>query len=677
MTDDPAARAAELRKLIAEHNARYYQANAPTISDAQFDALVLELKTLERERPELRTPDSPTQQVGAAPLEAFDAVEHPTPMLSLGNATTEADLREFDARIQRAIGRPPGRYVVEPKYDGSAVELVYEGGRFVLGSTRGDGRTGENITANLRTIKNGVPAQLASPRDTPPPERLVVRGEVYIPKADFAQLNAARGAAGEPLYANPRNTAAGSLRQIDPTVTAARPLTMFTYAVGEPFPDMPDTHEAALNALAAWGLRVNGEMLKHAKDIEGVIELCADFQERRNELPYEIDGAVVKVDDLALQRLLGATAKSPRWAIAFKFPPQEEHTVVDAIDVQVGRTGKLTPVAHLQPVAVGGVTVRRATLHNEDELRRKDVRKGDTVVVRRAGDVIPEVVAVVPLLRPKGARTWRMPKRCPECKSVVVRDPDEAAHYCTNFACPAQLKGRLLHFVAKGAMDVDGLGEKLVDTLTETQLVRTPADFYRLTKDTLVELDRMAEQSATNVLDALARSKTPPLARFIAGLGIRQVGAQTATVLAQHFRDVPALMAATEDALTQVPDVGPIVASTIVVFFAQKENRSLVEDLLAVGIAPVAPEPLDAIAQPLAGATVVITGALDTMTREEAKTRLQQLGAKVSGSVSKKTTYVIVGDSPGSKATKARSLDIPLIEEDRLAAFLAGRWKPE
>ncbi len=674
---DPAARAAKLRERIAFHNERYHDLAVPELSDAAFDALVRELEQLEADNPELIAADSPTQQVGAPASAAFAPVEHPTPMLSLGNATTDDDLREFDGRIRRALGRPPAGYVVEPKYDGSAVELVYGGGRLQVGATRGDGRVGENITANLNTMTGAVPQQLRQgTRGPAPPPRLVVRGEVYIEKADFDQLNTDRAAAGEALYANPRNTAAGALRQIDPAVTAQRPLTMFAYAVGESFDGMPTSQKGVLEQLHAWGLRSNLDMLREAADIEQVIAICHEFQEQRNALPYEIDGAVVKVDDLKTQDLLGATSKSPRWAIAFKFPPQEEHTRVESIGIQVGRTGKLTPVAHLAPVRVGGVTVQRATLHNEDELRRKDVRKGDTVVVRRAGDVIPEVVAIVPSLRPKGARAWRMPKRCPECKSTVTRDADEAAHYCTNFTCPAQLKGRLLHFVSKGAMDIDGLGGKLVDTLVSQELVRTAGDFYRLKHDTLVELDRMAEQSATNLRTALDRSKQPALRRFIAALGIRHVGAQTATVLAQRFRDVRALMDASEAELVEVPDVGPIVAASIATFFQEAQNRTLVEDLLALDIAPVAPEAVDVAQQPLVGKTIVITGALEAMTREEAKTRLQHLGAKVAGSVSKKTDYLIAGAEPGSKLAKAQKLGVVVIDQADLDAFLAGTWTP-
>ncbi len=664
-----AERAARLRREIEYHNYRYYVLDAPVISDAEYDALLRELMELERRHPELVTPDSPTQRVGAPPRADMGEVRHAVPMLSLDNAFGEEEVREFDRRVRERLGAARVGYSCEPKFDGASVSLRYEGGVLVQAGTRGDGYRGEDVTANVRTIRT-VPLRLQGEGW---PRVLEVRGEVVIPKADFERLNAERLERGEAPFANPRNAAAGSLRQLDPKVTAARPLAFFPWGFGELSAPVAETHSAALARLREWGFRVT-EHLETADGIDGCLAYYRRILELRERLPFEMDGVVYKVDELAACERLGYTARAPRWAVAHKFPAEEATTVVEDIIASVGRTGVVTPVAVLRPVHVSGVTVTRASLHNQDEVERKDVRIGDTVIVRRAGEVIPEVVAVVKEKRPPGTRPWRMPAKCPVCGSRVVRLPGEAAHRCMGgLYCPAQRKGAIRHFASRRAMDIDGLGEKLVDQLVEKGLVRDPADLYRLRKEDLVGLERMGEKSAENLLAAIERSRSTTLARFLYALGIPQVGEATAQALAGHFGDLDAIMDAPPERLQEVPDVGPVVADAIHSFFRERHNREVVRRLLEAGVRW--PRPRRAAAEaPLQGLTFVLTGALESMTREEAKARLEALGARVAGSVSRRTSYVVVGADPGSKLDKARALGVPTLDE---RAFLALLEHPE
>lgn len=662
---DPAARAAELRERIEYHNHRYYVLDDPVVSDADYDALLRELQALEAEHPELVTPDSPTQRVGSAPLEAFGESPHEQPMLSLGNAFSEEELAEFDRRVREGLGVEMVGYVGEPKLDGLSVNLRYEHGRLTRAGTRGDGRVGEDITANIRTIRS-VPLRLLTDR---PPELVEVRGEVVIRRTDFERLNAERVKRAERPFANPRNAAAGSLRQLDPRITARRPLTLFTFGTGYCSESLAATHSGVLDCLRAWGLRVN-DRVEAVSGLEG----CLDYHRRlaadRDRLDYEVDGAVFKVDDLAAREELGFTARAPRWAVAHKLPAREATTVVERILPSVGRTGVITPVAALEPVQVGGVTVSRATLHNLDEVRRKDVRAGDTVMVRRAGDVIPEVVSVVTENRPEGAAEWQMPAACPACGSEVVRLDEEAAHRCMGgLYCPAQRMGAILHFVSRRAMDIDGLGEKLVRQLVDTERVRTVVDLYHLTRSDLLGLERMGEKSAANLLAALERSKRTTLPRLVYALGISQVGEVTARVLAEHFGDLDPLMQADEPALTEVPDVGPVVAQSVARFFDQPHNREVIEGLRAAGVSW---EPLagGSGAGPLSGRTFVLTGSLEGYTRDEVRARIEALGGRVTASVSKKTDYVVAGADPGSKRDKAERLGVAILDEGGLRELI-------
>jgi DNA ligase (NAD+) len=659
-------RAEELRAALDYHNHRYYVLDDPEIADAEYDRLMQELLAIEAEHPELVTQDSPTHRVGAAPMTAFAEAPHDQPMLSLANAFTADDLREFDRRVRERLGVDTVRYVAEPKLDGLSLNLRYEDGRLVCGATRGDGQVGEDITANVRTIRS-IPLRLHTDS---PPQRLEVRGEVVIRKRDFERLNAERLEAGEKTFANPRNAAAGSLRQLDPRLTAKRPLTFFTFGTGAASASLGDTHVEVLRRLRDWGFRINDEV----HPVAGVEECLAFYealQARRDELDYEIDGIVYKVDDLAARDRLGATSRAPRWAIAHKLPAREATTVVEDIIASVGRTGAITPVAALQPVAVGGVTVARATLHNLDEVHRKDVRVGDTVMVRRAGDVIPEVVGVVEAKRPPNATPWSMPERCPVCGAEVIRLDDEAVHRCTGgLFCPAQQTGEIIHFVSRHAMDIDGLGEKLVEQLVGTGLVKTVVDLFRLRREQLVALERMGEKSADNLLAALDRARETTLPRFLYALGISHVGAVTARTLAEHFGDLDALMSAEEQALTEVPDVGPVVAASLVHFFAQQANREVIAGLREAGVRWPAITPKPRQEQPLAGKSFVLTGTLPNMTRDEARELIEARGGKVTGSVSRKTDYVVAGESPGSKLDKARSLQVQVLDEEGLRALL-------
>jgi len=656
------------------HDRNYYVLDQPTISDAEYDALYRELQALEADYPSLVVPDSPTQRVSGAVQAQFAPVRHAVPMLSIRTETdtSAAGARNFDARIRRDLelgdDAPPVDYVAELKFDGLAINLRYERGRLGVAATRGDGETGEDVTRNILTIR-AIPGRLAG-RDSP--DLLDVRGEVYMTRHDFARLNERQAAAGLRAFINPRNTAAGAVRQLDPAMTAQRPLRFFAYGVGEVRGwSLPATHAELLDALAAFGLPVD----RHRRVAKGADELVA-FHEHvtaiRDELPFDIDGVVYKVNRLALQRELGFVTREPRWAVAHKFPAEEMPTRLIDIGVQVGRTGAITPIARLEPVFVGGVTVTNATLHNEDEVRRKDVRIGDTVVVRRAGDVIPEIVRVLPERRPGDAREFVMPAHCPECGSAIVRLPDEAVARCTGgLVCPAQRKQALRHFASRHAMDIEGLGEKLIDQLVETGRVRTPADIYALDAADLAALERMADKSAANVIAAIDGSRATTLARFIYALGIRHVGEATARDLAAHFGALEPLLEAKDDALLQVRDVGPVLAESIRDFFDEPHNRKVIEALRKAGVHWQDRAPRRESAGPLTGRTFVLTGTLPTLSRDEAKALLEAAGATVAGSVSKKTDYVVAGADAGSKLAKAQALGVAVIDEREMRALLA------
>ncbi|MBL8528239.1 MAG: NAD-dependent DNA ligase LigA [Burkholderiales bacterium] len=666
---DVVRRLRALREEIDTHNYRYHVLDQPTVPDSEYDALFRELLALEAAHPDLVTPDSPSQRVGAAPRADFAAVTHRVPMLSLNNAFGEEDVIAFDRRAREALGVDAIEYATEPKFDGLAISLAYEDGRFAVGATRGDGFTGEDVTANLRTVR-AIPLRLADPS---PPRLLEVRGEVIMLKRDFEKLNRDQLARGEKIFANPRNAAAGSLRQLDPKVTARRPLTFFAYGIGavEGAAEHWTTHAELLQYLMRQRFRVAPER-RVASGVARLLDYYREIGEQRDRLPYEIDGVVYKVNDLKAQERLGFVARAPRFAIAHKYPAEEAVTEVMDIEVNVGRTGALTPVARLKPVFVGGVTVTNATLHNEDEIRRKDVRIGDQVLVRRAGDVIPEVVSVVRERRPATSRVFVMPALCPVCGSRVERLPDEAVARCTaGLYCPAQRKQALLHFASRRAMDIEGLGEKLVDQLVDRDLVRDPSDLYRLNEATLADLDRMAEKSAANVMAAIEASKNTTLARFIYALGIRNVGEATAKDLAQHFGRLCAMMKAGPAALEQVPDVGPVVAASIASFFSERHNREVIVSLRRRARVKWAKLVGRAIRVGAAhGKTFVLTGTLPHLSREEAQGRIEAAGGKVTGGVSRKTDYVVVGADPGTKYERALALEIPVLDEDGLMALL-------
>mgnify|MGYP000677444458 FL=1 len=672
----------ELHQQLHAHAHSYYVLDEPSIPDAEYDKLFKELQTLESQHPELLTPDSPTQRVGGIALDAFASVRHKVPMLSIRTETdTEATgAQNFDIRVRKELGLseadPPVEYVAELKFDGLAMSLRYENGVLVQAATRGDGETGEDVTQNIRTLKQ-IPLRL--PKDAP--AVLEVRGEVYMRRTDFAALNErqrgkiAQGMKGEKTFVNPRNAAAGAVRQLDPAIAAQRPLSFFAYGLGDitaPNAGGPafETHFELLQALKNWGFPVADQTIR----AQAAPELIAYHQrigQSRDRLPFDIDGVVYKVNSLALQKQLGFVTREPRWAVAHKYPAQEQLTTVLSIDVQVGRTGKLTPVAKLAPVFVGGVTVTNATLHNEDEARRKDVRVGDTVVVRRAGDVIPEVVSVLLDKRVSGAEIFTMPRICPVCGSSAVREVDEADYRCTGgLFCGAQRKEAILHFAHRRAVEVDGLGDKLVEQLVDANIIRTLPDLYKLGLTALANLDRMADKSAMNLLDALEKSKQTTLPRFVFGLGIRHVGEATAKELARHFGKLDAVMDATEEQLLTVNDVGPIVAKSLRTFFDQPHNREVVEQLRACGVTWQEGEPAAVTPKPLSGKTFVITGTLPTLSRDEAKDMLEAAGAKVAGSVSKKTDYLLAGSDAGSKLDKARELGVAVIDEETLLTML-------
>ncbi|MBT9506637.1 NAD-dependent DNA ligase LigA [Rhodoferax sp.] len=670
-------RIAQLRRLLHEHAHRYYVLDEPTIPDAEYDRMFQELQSLEAQHPELITPDSPTQRVGGRALEHFASVRHAVPMLSIRTETDtqSSGAENFDARVRRELGldasAPAVEYVAEPKFDGLAMSLRYEHGVLVQAATRGDGEVGEDVTQNIRTIGQ-IPLRL--PAQVPPV--LEVRGEVYMRRDDFQRLNEQQRDKGLKTFVNTRNAAAGAVRQLDPAIAAQRPLSFFAYGLGEITPAESggpafETHYAMLQALKSWGFPVSALV----GIAQGAAELVAYYEaigRQRDGLGFDIDGVVYKVNSLALQRRMGFVTREPRWAVAHKFPAQEQFTTVVGIEVQVGRTGKLTPVAKLAPVFVGGVTVTNATLHNEDEARRKDVRVGDTVIVRRAGDVIPEVVAVVAEKRQPGAIEFTMPRICPVCGSAAVREEGEADYRCTGgLFCSAQRKQAILHFAQRRAVEVEGLGEKLVDQLVDGDVIRTLPDLYRLGLTALASLDRMADKSAQNIVQALEKSKQTTLPRFLFGLGIRHVGEATAKELARHFGGLDAIMNASEEQLLQVNDIGPIVAQSVRTFFDQAHNREVVEQLRACGVTWEEGAPALATPKPLTGKTFVLTGTLPTLSRDEAKELIEAAGGKVAGSVSKKTDYVVAGTEAGSKLEKAQSLGVAILDESGLQTLLA------
>lgn len=669
-----AARITALRAELLDHEYRYYVLDEPIISDAAYDALFRELQALEAAHPELVTLDSPTRRVGGWVRSDLQPIQHAVPMLSLGNAFSDEDVQAFDRRVREGLQVDVVDYAVEPKFDGLAVTLIYDEGVLVQAATRGDGATGEDVTHNIRTIRC-IPLRLAGHGW---PARLEVRGEVYMARADFERLNQQQQERGDKVFVNPRNAAAGALRQLDARVTASRRLSFYAYNVADHtvLPGI-ERHSQMLDQLQQWQMPVT-RLRRVVQGVPGLLDYFAEIGAARSDLPFDIDGVVYKVDRYAAQDTLGYVSRAPRFAVAHKFPAEEATTLVELIDVQVGRTGALTPVARLRPVFVGGVTVTNATLHNEDEVRRKDVRVGDTVVVRRAGDVIPEVARVLPELRPLDAvgqplyQPFAMPARCPVCDSAVVREPDQAVWRCSGgLVCPEQRKQALIHFASRRAMDIEGLGDKLVEQLVERELLHTPADIYRLDLATLAGLERMAEKSARNLLAAIDTSRGQSLERFIFALGIRNVGEGTARDLARHFRSVDALLAADEAALLQVPDVGPIVARSVLDFFAEPHNREVIGQLLDGGVTPVPPAaPVERAG--VAGKTFVLTGTLPTLGRDEAGALIEAAGGKVSGSVSKKTHFVVAGEAAGSKLEKATALGIPVLDEAGLLALLQG-----
>ncbi|HVX06058.1 MAG TPA: NAD-dependent DNA ligase LigA [Rhodanobacteraceae bacterium] len=681
-----ARQAAALRSAIDDANHRYYVLDDPSIPDAEYDRLMRELEALEAVHPELATPDSPTRRVGARASGGFAQVEHALPMLSLSNAFTDEEAAAFVRRIAQTLGREESKleFSAEPKLDGLAISLRYEDGVFVQGATRGDGAVGEDVTANLRTVK-AIPLKL---RGDGYPGVLEVRGEVYMPKAAFEAFNARARERGERTLANPRNGAAGSLRQLDPAITASRPLAFYAYAIGEVRGGkLPPSHLATLQRLRAWGLPVSPQV-ERAEGLDGLLDYYRRMGGQRDSLPYEIDGVVYKLDRYDQQNEMGFVSRAPRWALAHKYPAQEKSTVIEAIEINIGRTGAATPFAVMQPVQVGGVTVTKATLHNMDQVARLDVRVGDTVIVRRAGDVIPEVVRVNLELRPPGTRPWRMPKHCPVCGSAIVREEGEVVARCTGgLVCASQRKEAIVHFASRRAMDIDGLGERYIEDLIAFGYLHSPADLYKLGVDDLLAMKRRAEERdgivpetvkagkiaskwAENLIEAIEASKTTTLERFLYALGIPEVGEATAKTLARHFGALEALMHAGEAELTEVSDVGPIMASHIAAFFAEPRNRAVIAALRKAGVHWKESAPQRRAEGPLAGQTVVLTGGLSSLTRDQAKDRLEALGAKVAGSVSKKTSFVVAGEAAGSKLEKAEALGVEIWDEAKLLALL-------
>ncbi len=656
----------ELRRLLHYHSHRYYVLDAPEIADAEFDRLYQRLVKLEQAYPDLITADSPTQRVGGTPAEGFERVAHSVPMLSLANAFSAEDLLAFDTRVKSGLDGEPLEYVVELKIDGLAINLVYEAGRLLRAATRGDGTEGEDVTTNVRTIK-AVPLVLNG--QVPPV--MEVRGEAYMPRPAFDRLNEERLQAGEALLANPRNAAAGSLRQLDPKVTAARTLDIFVYGMGAREELTVGTHEQTLRFLQELGFKVNPHF-KVFKTIEEVIDHCESWAEKRVDLPYDIDGLVIKVNSLAGQRRLGSTAKDPRWAIAFKFPAEQATTIVEDIVVRVGRTGVLTPTAVLRPVRLAGSTVSRATLHNEDYIREKDIKIGDTVIIHKAGEIIPEVISVVFSRRTGEEQSFTIPEICPECGSLVLRIPGESAHKCINSACPAQLREGIIHFVSRDAMNIDGLGQAVVTSLVDAGLIADAADLYTLTAEQVVKLERMGPKSAQNLINAIAVSKQAGLSRLLFGLGIRFVGAKAAATLARHFGDIDFLRQAAEEDLTALDEIGPRIAESVVEYFARPETEQLLTKLAAAGVKLTEEKRRTTEGLPLSGKTFVLTGTLPTLTRSDAAALIESKGGKVASSVSKKTDYVVAGEEAGSKLDKAQQLGITVLNEQELQHLLGG-----
>lgn len=645
-----------LRNEIRRHDYLYYVLNQPEITDQQYDKFFTELKSLERENPELITPDSPTQRVSERPLEGFETIRHTIPMLSIDNTYSPEELRAFDERVAKGLERRDYDYVVELKIDGVASSLRYEHGLLVTGATRGDGRVGDDVTANIRTIK-AIPLRLTGDA----PDVLEVRGEVYIPTKAFVALNKQREKEGEALFANPRNATAGSLKLLDSRITAKRNLAFFAYATGDISQPLGKDHYETLQAFKKLGLSVNPN-IKKAKNIDEVIEICNSWDKKREQLEYQIDGMVVKVNDLQQREILGYTGRSPRWCISYKFAAEQAETVVESIDVQVGKGGTLTPVANLAPVFLAGTTVKRASLHNFDQMKRLDVREGDTVVIEKAGEIIPQIVEVKKERRPKGTTPFKPPKKCPNCGGDVKKDAEGVFLRCVNPHCLGQLKERVRYFAGRGQMDIENLGEALIDQLVDTGLVKNFADIYKLTKEDLVELERMADKSAQNVVDSIEASKTRPLWRLVAGLGIRHIGGQTAQVLAEHFGSLDAIMDASQEELDAIEQVGEKVAESVYEFFRNDRNIAVIKELISAGVKPELPKKARASGK-LAGKTIVVTGTLENLSRQQAEQAIRDAGGKATSSVSKKTDFVLAGEEPGSKLDKAQKLGVKVISE--------------
>jgi DNA ligase (NAD+) len=656
-----------LRQEINQHNYRYYVLDDPLVADAEYDVLMNELRALEAEHPELQSPDSPTQRVGAGPSASFGVVEHRIPMLSLANAFNAESLRAWHQRAVNILGRDITGFVLEPKIDGLAVSLTYRGKQLSIGATRGDGQRGEDVTPNIRTIRS-VPLRLSDE----PPDEVEVRGEVFYTKSAFEKVNEERLAEGQPLFMNARNSAAGTLRQLDPRITARRPLDIFVYSLGYTTGSLPRSHWAVLGMFRGWGLKTNPAN-RQCETIEQVIEHCEQWESRREELDYDIDGVVIKIDDLNVQEELGAVGREPRWAIAFKFPPTQATTRLNRIGINVGRTGSLNPYAVLEPVQVAGVTIKLATLHNEEDINRKDIREGDWVIVQRAGEVIPQVIGPVVARRTGNETPFKMPTHCPVCGSQVIKPEGEAMHRCTGGSvCAAQRFELIKHFVSRGAMDIDGVGEKLVAAMLQAELIHDFSDLYHLTREQVQSLERMAEKSAQNVVDSIEASKQRPLSRVLFALGIRYVGDQTAVLLANHFGSMEALMNADEAAILEVEGIGPKIAASVFAYLQEPQNRETVEKLRAAGVTMATEKREVTGEQPLAGLAFVVTGTLQRHSRLQIETRIKELGGAVSDSVSKKTSYVLVGENPGSKVRKAQQLGTPIIDEDEFEQLAEG-----
>ena len=670
MKEDIKTEIEELRETIRYHNNRYHVLDDPEISDSEYDQMFRRLLLLENENPEFASPDSPTQRVGASPLKTFDAVRHSQPMLSLENAFSDEDIKEFDTRLKKLNPDSyPIEYTVEPKMDGLAVELVYEYGKLTVASTRGDGYTGENVTANIRTILT-VPLNLVSlTGEEKIPRHIEVRGEVYMEKKDFDNLNMSRKSDELPLFANPRNAAAGSLRQLDPKVTAKRRLNMFCYGTGLVSDYSADTYYDTMLFLQRLGLRVNRPNIRICSSIDEVVEYCRYLEQNRDDFPFEIDGAVIKVNRLVLQEKFGLKTRSPRWAVAYKFKPVQAVTKIKNIEVQVGRTGALTPVAYLDPVVIGGVTVRRATLHNQEEIDKKDIRISDTVLIHRAGDVIPEVVESIKSERTGIEMMFKIPEKCPVCNTPVVKKENEAVARCPNRKCLAQLHGSLRHFVSKGAMDIEGLGDKLITQLIEKGFIRKGVDIYRLDRARLLQLDKIEEKSANNILGAIETSKKTTLAKLIYALGIRHVGEHVAAVIADHFKSISAIQEAGENELLSINEIGPQIAESVISYFSDESNRVHIKNLIDEGVQFEEVKTLKE--SPVAGKTVVVTGSLNRMKRDEFKDFIQINGGRLSSSVGKGTDILVLGENPGTKLDKARDLGIEIIEEGNFFKMFA------